>query len=70
MPPDEPMASEGRSADAAPTSTWKLFGVWSRIWAACGMFPEESLMPQTFGCCAIFATVSASRLIPVLSGKL
>src|SRR6266850_2365159 len=40
------------------------------ICAHCGMLPDESLIPQTFGCWAMRATVSASRLTPVLSGKL
>jgi len=70
MPPAAPIASAGSSAEAAPTRTSKVLGVWSMIWAHWGMLPEESLMPHTFGWAAIFATVSASRLIPVFSGKL
>ena len=64
------MASDGSSAEADPTRTWKVLGVWSMICAHWGMFPDESLMPHTLGWVAIFATVSASRLIPVLTGKL
>ena len=64
------MGSAGSSAAAEPTSTWKVFGVRWMMWAAWGMLPEESLIPHTFGCSAMRATVSGSRLIPVLSGKL
>src|SRR3989442_923694 len=68
--PAAPIVSDGSSADAEPTWTWKVLGVWWMIWAHCGMLPDESLIPQTFGCWAMRATVSASRLTPVLSGKL
>jgi hypothetical protein len=70
MPPDAPMGSAGSSAAAEPTITWKVFGVKWIVCAACGILPDESLMPQTLGCSAIRATVSGSRLIPVLTGKL
>ena len=63
MPPDAPMGRAGSSAAAEPTITWKLLGVRWMMCAACGMLPEESLMPQTFGCSAMRATVSGSRLI-------
>ena len=70
MPPAAPSISAGTSAIGEPTSTWKVLGVIRMTSAAWGTLPELSFIPRMFGCSASRATVSGSRLMPVLAGKL